>query len=161
MNTDWEWDWIFLDIMLRGLQLDQRQKYVQLFFCRFFPFILPCDSYAAFVHIVVYAMACYPSVRCRCSVEITEVIELLFGRKATCGILVCPQIRTGLLLFWWTLTRGESRRWPYFQDELYRNHSRAVGIGRRGLVGIWNWGRRHSIRLYGGICVLQACWRTC
>jgi len=36
MNTDCEWDWIFLDIMLRSLQLDQRQKYVQLFFVVFF-----------------------------------------------------------------------------------------------------------------------------
>jgi len=32
---------------------------------------------------------------------------------------------------------------------------------RRGLLGSQNWGRRHFIRLYGGICILQACWCTC
>ena len=30
-----------------------------------------------------------------------------------------------------------------------------------GSAGIRNWGRRHWLRPYGGICVLQACWRTC
>jgi len=28
-------------------------------------------------------------------------------------------------------------------------------------MGIWNWGRRRCLRPYGGVCVLQACWRTC
>jgi len=54
----------------------------------------------------------------------------------------------------------ESRRRHYFRDELYRTRSGAVGIARHGLVGIRN-RRRHGLRPYGGICVLQACWRTC
>jgi len=69
-------------------------------------------------------------------------------------------IRTGVLPFWWTLARVESRWRHYFRDELYRNRSGAVGIGRCGLVGIWNWGWQHNIRPYGGIFVLQACWCT-
>ena len=32
---------------------------------------------------------------------------------------------------------------------------------RRGSVGSRIWGRRRRVRPYGGICVLQACWRTC
>jgi len=32
---------------------------------------------------------------------------------------------------------------------------------QQGSVYIRNWGRRRIVRPYGGICVLQACWRTC
>jgi len=34
------------------------------------------------------------------------------------------------------------------------------GIGCRCSVGSQNWGRRRCLRPYGGIYVLQACWRT-
>ena len=54
--------------------------------------------------------------------------------------------------WWW---------WHYLRDELYRNRSGVVRIGRHGLVGIWNWRQQRSIRPYGGIYVLQACWHTC
>ena len=71
------------------------------------------------------------------------------GRRETshgCSIT----IRTGLLLFWCTLARVESRRRHYFRDELYTNRSGAVGIeGAR------------RVTPYGENCVLQACWRTC
>jgi len=32
---------------------------------------------------------------------------------------------------------------------------------RQRWVGIRNWWRRRPLRPYGGVCVLQACWRTC
>jgi len=37
-------------------------------------------------------------------------------------------------------------------------HRRTVVVGR---WGIRNWGWRRCLRPCGGICVLQACWRTC
>jgi len=53
---------------------------------------------------------------------------------------------------------------------LHRNHTWeknfvAKLVGRLELAVAWwgsqNWGRRHRVRPYGCICVLQACWRTC
>jgi len=79
------------------------------------------------------------------------------------GMKFCTRARVRLLsgqvLFhfgelWLAWSHGGTH---YFLDELYINRSAAVGIGRRGLVGIRNWGRRCSVRPCGGICVLQAC----
>jgi len=48
--------------------------------------------------------------------------------------------RTGLLPFWWTLARVESRRQHYFRDEPYTNRTWEKNL-RQGSVSSRNWGR--------------------
>jgi len=71
-----------------------------------------------------------------------------------------PTIRTGLLPFWWTLARGDSRGGGISSGMtgsgcswscIIRNSARgSAGIS----AGIRNWGQRRCLRPCGGVCVI-------
>ena len=60
---------------------------------------------------------------------------------------------------WWTLAHGESRGRRHMYGPKVAQRVLVARHLRRGSVGIGNWRRR--VRPYGGICVLEACRRTC
>jgi len=101
------------------------------------------------------------SLLCVCTDTDFSAAEMIAAWNFACLFDYYP-FRTNLLPFWRTLARVESRRRHYYRDELYTNRSGASQQSRRrGSVGSRNWGRRRCVRPYGGICILQACWRTC
>jgi len=105
---------------------------------------------------LVYCLFCLLFVFC-------TVTDFSAAEKAR-GVKLC--MRVGLL-------SGQVFS-PFGEDWLAGSHAgggisragrlrRVMSVSqlRRQSLGIGNWGRRRRVRPYGGVCVLQACWRTC
>ena len=56
------------------------------------------------------------------------------------------------------------KKMPTYKSHLGKNWQDSLGNQNWPWLSVWgsqNWGRRHRVRPYGGICILQACWCTC
>jgi len=72
-------------------------------------------------------------------------------------------VRAAALLPGWRI-HIEPKKNAYIQITPGKNFEARLAGQSELAVARWgsrNWGRRHRVRPYGGICVLQACWRTC